>query len=323
MASGRNATRQPTQSGAVGSRLGNLFRLPSAPAFVARQVRMAGLAVTEIQADEPVIGMTNPVPVEDAFLVSLMFRDIPDHEVWEGGRPLPRRTIAKGQFHLRDLKREQAALIERPHHSLQFYLPRRALDAISDESEAQRIGDLWYRPGEPLHDPVVWHLGSSLLPAFRQSAQTNRLFIEQVIFALGVHVAQAYGGMTPRSGQRGGLAKWQEMRAKELLSSSLNGDASLRDISSVCGLSVSHFARAFKESTGVAPYQWLILRRVDVAKGMLVDPRLSLVEIALACGFSDQSHFTRVFSKVCGFTPGAWRRNNGIGMHVKLGKTRS
>jgi AraC family transcriptional regulator len=321
MSSARNVTREAPQSGAVGSRLGNLFHLSSAPAFVARQVRMASLAVTELKSDDPIIGMTDSVPVEDAFLLSLMFRDIPNHEVWEDGCPLPRRTISTGQFHLRDLKREQAALIERPHHSLQFYFPRMALDAIADESEAPRIGDLWYKPAEPMFDPVVWYLGSSLLPAFREPARANRLFIEQVISALGAHVAQAFGGMRPGFRQRGGLAKWQEVRAKELLSSSLKGDASLRDIASVCGLSVSHFARAFKESTGVAPYQWMILRRIDVAKVMLVDPRVSLAEIALECGFSDQSHFTRVFSKACGFTPGAWRRNNGIGMQIKLGKT--
>jgi AraC-like DNA-binding protein len=149
------------------------------------------------------------------------------------------------------------------------------------------------------------------------------LFIEQVIFALGAHVSQVYGGMTPGYKQRGGLARWQEMRAKELLSSGLKSDTSLHDVARVCGLSVSHFARAFKESTGVAPYQWLTLRRIDVSKEMLADPRLSLAEIALDCGFSDQSHFTRVFSKACGLTPGAWRRNSRVGMQVKLGKTRS
>lgn len=323
MSSSRKVTREATQSGAVGSRLGNLFQLSSAPAFVARQVRMASLAVTELRSDDPIIGMTDSVPIEDAFLLSLMFRDIPDHEVWEDGRPLQRKTIIAGQFHLRDLKREQAALIERPHHSLQFYLPRTALDAIADESQARRIDDLSYQPGEPMHDPVVWHLGSSLLPAFREPARANRLFIEHVISALGTHVAQVYGGMRPGFKQQGGLAKWQEAQAKELLASSLKDATSLRDIATICGLSVSHFSRAFKESTGIAPYQWMILRRIDVAKVMLVDPRVSLAEIALECGFSDQSHFTRVFSKACGLTPGAWRRNNGTGMQVKLGKTRS
>ncbi|MBK6509325.1 MAG: helix-turn-helix transcriptional regulator [Haliea sp.] len=316
MSSGCNATRQSTRSGAVGSRFGNLFHLPSAPVLVARQVRMAHLAVTEIRADDPIVGMTDSIQVEDAFLLGLMFRDIPDHEVWEDGHPLPRRTITAGQFYLRDLKREQAALIEHPHHALHFYLPRAALNAIADESEAPRIGGLWYRPGEPLRDPVVWNLGSSLLPAFRESALTNPLFIEHVVVALGAHVAQVYGGMSPGGRQRGGLAKWQETRAKELLSSNLQGDTSLHEIANVCGLSVSHFSRAFKWATGVAPYQWLMLRRIDVAKGMLADPRLSLAEIALACGFCDQSHFTRVFGMSCGLTPGAWRRNLGIGHKV-------
>jgi AraC-like DNA-binding protein len=65
----------------------------------------------------------------------------------------------------------------------------------------------------------------------------------------------------------------------------------------------------FKDTTGVAPYQWLVQRRVDVAKSLLEERRHSLSDIAFECGFADQSHFTRVFSRITGLSPGAWRRN--------------
>jgi transcriptional regulator GlxA family with amidase domain len=74
-------------------------------------------------------------------------------------------------------------------------------------------------------------------------------------------------------------------------------------------LSTSHFTRAFRASTGLAPFQWLAHRRVDTAKVLLRQRRVSLREIALACGFSDQSHFTRVFSRIVGTSPGTWQRN--------------
>jgi AraC family transcriptional regulator len=74
-------------------------------------------------------------------------------------------------------------------------------------------------------------------------------------------------------------------------------------------LSTSYFARAFRTSTGLAPHQWLAHRRVEVAKYLLRQQRGSLREIALACGFSDQSHFTRVFTRIVGSSLGAWRRN--------------
>jgi AraC-like DNA-binding protein len=76
-----------------------------------------------------------------------------------------------------------------------------------------------------------------------------------------------------------------------------------------CGLSVGHFARAFRQSTGLAPHAWLLRTRVERAKIMLRRPGASLALIAQACGFADQSHFTRVFSRQVGVSPAAWRRS--------------
>jgi AraC-like DNA-binding protein len=300
-------------SGAIGQRLADLFQVNAAPAFIVRKLGVTKMAVTEIRADDPVLGLTPPVPTEDAFLLSLMFRGLDNHEAWESERPCPRHSIAAGQFIIRDLKREQAALIEQPHHSLQLYLPRAALDEIADDAEVSRIGELRYRPGVPFSDPVVWHLGSCLLPALEHSEQANRLFLEHVTLALGIHVAHTYGDLKPLSKtHKGGLTGWQEKRAKELLSANLSGGVSLRELAEQCGLSVNHFSRAFKQSTGLAPHQWLIRRRVEVATAVLSNPHISLAEVALICGFADQSHLTRVFSHIMGTSPGAWRRTYGI-----------
>ena len=73
-------------------------------------------------------------------------------------------------------------------------------------------------------------------------------------------------------------------------------------------MSVSHFSRAFRRTMGVAPHKWLLTRRVELAKERLRDHQLSLLDVALACGFADQSHLTRVFTCMVGLSPGAWRR---------------
>ena len=99
-----------------------------------------------------------------------------------------------------------------------------------------------------------------------------------------------------------------ETRAKELLSSDLSGDLSLEEVAAQCGLTTRHFSRAFRDTTGLAPHQWFLARRVEVAKAALRSRHVSLAEVALECGFADQSHFTRVFSRIVGTTPGAWRR---------------
>jgi AraC family transcriptional regulator len=107
---------------------------------------------------------------------------------------------------------------------------------------------------------------------------------------------------------RGGLAPWQERRAKEVLSANLDGGVPLTEVARECRLSVSHFSRAFRRTMGVAPHNWLVARRIEVAKEKLRYSRLSLSDVALACGFADQSHLTRAFTGMVGASPGAWRR---------------
>jgi len=107
---------------------------------------------------------------------------------------------------------------------------------------------------------------------------------------------------------RGGLAPWQERRAKELMTTHLGREISLAFVAGECRLSVSHFARSFKQCTGKPPHRWLLENRVEKAKELLIDAEMALAEIALECGFSDQSHFTRVFSRIAGTSPGTWQR---------------
>ena len=85
-------------------------------------------------------------------------------------------------------------------------------------------------------------------------------------------------------------------------------DPSMAEVANECRLSSSYFARAFKQTTGVPPFRWLTNQRVVRAKELLQDPWRELADIAQLCGFVDQSHFTRVFSKSEGHSPGRWRR---------------
>jgi AraC-like DNA-binding protein len=87
----------------------------------------------------------------------------------------------------------------------------------------------------------------------------------------------------------------------------LDGDPSIIDLARECGLSSSHFARAFSRTTGMPPHRWLMKRRVERAKHLLATGELELAQIALACGFVDQSHLNRVFTRFEDCAPGRWR----------------
>jgi AraC-like DNA-binding protein len=239
----------------------------------------------------------------------LILRDFPHRVYWEEGRQTPVCDLRAGDTCIHDLKRDPVSFLEKPHHELFFYLPRAALNAIADDASAPRIGDLDCRLAAAVNDATIAGLGGTILPALSHPQQANRLFVDHVSLAVGVHVASTYGGMRPVARPvRGGLAPWQERRTKEILCANLDGGVSLKDVARECRLSVSHFSRAFRRSMGVAPHNWLLMHRVEVAKEKLRYSRLSLSEVALACGFADQSHLTRVFTRIAGVSPGAWRR---------------
>ena len=298
-----------TQAGVYGQRLGRPLHSRDAPSLITRSLRSAELAVTEARNDDPTPDLSGSLPAEDAYLVSLKFRDYPDCECWERGRCVAKADVRAGATYLYDLKRDPRYVIDKPFHSLFFYLPRSALGDIARQPGVPRIGELAYEPGVGHDDGVIRHIGASLQEGLRRPDETNQLFVDHMMLALTAHVAQTYGGLKPGAEpNRGGLAPWQAKRACDRLESDLTGKVALQQIAAELGLSVSHFSRAFRISTGVPPHQWLLRQRVKAAKQLMTVRDLPLSEIAMSAGFANQSHFTRVFSSMVGVSPGAWRR---------------
>jgi len=299
------------QKGAYGDSLGYAFRMERAPALITTVLQKSTMAVTELKCDQANFGRTAPIAAEDAYLVALQLRACPNHDLYFEGRFTRPENYAEGVTSIYDLRREPIADIRDPFHCLMFYLPRTALNAVAADAGVRRIGDLRHEPGVSVDDPVIRHLLSALHPVLSRPEEACCLFLDHVALALSAHVASVYGrlehvGATPR----GGLAPWQERRAKELMSASVNGDIPLSRVASECGLSARHFARAFRVSTGLPPHRWLLRYRVDRAKELLQTRALGLADVATFCGFADQSHFTRVFTGVVGLSPGAWRNLN-------------
>ena len=299
-----------SQTGVYGQRLGQFLRLEQAPpALITRSLRSTELAVTETRNDAPLPGLSGSLTPEDAFLVSLKLHDYPDCELWERGKCVMKADVRAGATYLYDLKRDPRYVIDKPFHSLFFYIPRSALDGIAEQSGTPRVGELDCRLGIGHDDEIIRHLGATFQEGLRRPDETNRLFIDYTMLALTAHVAQAYGGMQRGAEPvRGGLAPWQAKRSCERLESDLGGKLSLEQIAAEFGLSVSHFSRAFRISTGLPPHQWLLRQRVKAAKQLMTVRDLPLSEIAISAGFANQSHFTRVFSARVGVSPAAWRR---------------
>jgi AraC family transcriptional regulator len=295
-------------SEAYGDGLAKRLRVENVAAIVTRLRKNAIIAISEIRRDNPFSALVISTQQEDAYNVGLLLRDKPAHQYWEDDRQTPVCDLRAGDTCLYDLRRDRRVLLDKPYHSVLFYLSREALNAIADDVSAPRIRDLSFEPGSGIRDATIYGLGSSVLPALSRSDQANQLFVDHVTLAVGIHVAQTYGGLRPVSRiAPGRLAPWQERRAKEIISANLGG-VPLADVARECRLSTSHFQRAFRRTVGMAPHKWLLSRRIELAKEKLRDGRLPLSDVALACGFGDQSHLTRVFTRLVGTSPGAWRR---------------
>jgi AraC family transcriptional regulator len=107
----------------------------------------------------------------------------------------------------------------------------------------------------------------------------------------------------------GGLSVWQAKRALAYMEANIGSRIGAAKISALVGLSKSHFCRAFKLTLGISPMAYFSIRRIEHAKALITSTSERLSEIALACGFADQSHLNRTFGRVLGMSPGSWRRS--------------
>lgn len=107
---------------------------------------------------------------------------------------------------------------------------------------------------------------------------------------------------------RGGLAPWQVRKVINHVETHLDRPIRNEDLAAIARLNPSHFGRAFRNSLGEPPHEYVIRRRVERAQGLMLSTGASLSEIALDCGLADQSHLTRLFRRAVGESPRAWRR---------------
>ena len=112
---------------------------------------------------------------------------------------------------------------------------------------------------------------------------------------------------------RGGLTALQLRRIKEFVDVHISKGIGISELARLVGLSQFHFIRAFKHSVGLSPYQYVLSERIIVAKELLSQRDRSIADVALAVGFSDASQLSRVFRKLVGVTPAAFRRESGLG----------
>ena len=245
----------------------------------------------------------------NGYLVCLQRRPLLAPSYWVDDRAVALTPLRGGQFLLLDLNQEHTSVSYGDVDCISTYISQEALQRFHEEHDLPVVKSLRTVDGMAFEDDVIRGLGEALLPALEKPEAANRLFIDHVVLAFLSHLTTNYGERTVVMRRAtGGLAPWQERRAKEMMLARIDGNVGLDDLAASCELSRSHFARAFKITTGSSPFQWLLARRIERAQNLLLNSSLPMDQIAEQCGFVDQSHFARTFLKFVHATPGRWRR---------------
>lgn len=297
---------------AYGSHLAGCFGLPEPRFHVARTLRRGLLSLSEIDLTVPMTEPSAPLGYDEAYLVTVHLKNVARHEYWLNGRALNAAPRQAGFTYINNLNDDPRALLREPAHTVHFFMPFATLTAFAEEHGAAPDPRLIYEPGGGQDDPVMRHLAQAALAALSGPQRDDGLFLDQLLYSACARMIERYGSRWPRElRSHGGLSPRQQGLAKELMAS--GSDVSIAGLARECGLSVTHFIRAFRESTGTSPHQWLQRHRVETAMSLLASSKLTLTEVALTCGFCSQAHLNRVFLARVGTTPGRWRREHGDG----------
>jgi AraC family transcriptional regulator len=163
-------------------------------------------------------------------------------------------------------------------------------------------------------DPLLVQIGL----AFRNQAIAPgpfaKLMVDGLVATLLAHVGQRHSNHAAAAKPliAGGLSARRLKQVLDHIDKSIGGEIELQELAAIVEQGSFHFQRCFKQSTGMPPHRYIVERRVARACELLATTRLALVDIALSCGFADQSHFGRVFLRYRAMTPMAYRRQAGL-----------
>jgi AraC family transcriptional regulator len=175
-----------------------------------------------------------------------------------------------------------------------------ACDGINGEVELQPIGKLV--------DARVGALTAAVNAERIAGFPSGRLFLDSVEQALAAALVD--GHAVQRRSQRryqGGLGAARLRRVTELMQAKIEEELTLQEMAECAELSTAHFSEMFRKATGESPHQFLLRQRVERAKEMLREAEMRVLDVAVACGFKTQQHFARVFRRICGASPTAYR----------------
>jgi AraC family transcriptional regulator len=188
------------------------------------------------------------------------------------------------------------------------YLTENLLSGVCADVTDRLVADVRLHDVLKSHDPVVAAAAGAITREAQEQALGNALYVEAVATQLAVHLFRNYASVTFRGPSgKGKLSPAQFRRLTEYIDSRLHQPLHLETLAAVSGLGVWTFTRYFRESFGRTPHAYVVERRIDRARRLLIQSSLPIKEVASLCGFADQAHMTRAFQTHLHTTPAALR----------------
>ena len=193
-------------------------------------------------------------------------------------------------------------------HSFGLTFPRGFLQNLSPDP----VG---YSSPAPLifgSDDQLARLADSMRAEIAVPGFASSVLIDGISRAIGVALLRIDPVVFAREADRIQLPAWKLRRVIDYIDANLESDITVGDLAMVADLSTFHFARVFKRAAGVSPYQFVRDRRIERSRALLIENKLAISQLALACGFASQSHFTAAFTRAIGKSPGRFRRESRV-----------
>ncbi|HET9400600.1 MAG TPA: AraC family transcriptional regulator [Candidatus Acidoferrales bacterium] len=213
------------------------------------------------------------------------------------------------------------------HPGTIFLLPRGTIDEVNWIGPTQRVvmtidtSLLAHALEETAHQTEIeltvhWNLEdrhisallAEMMADLDENSPAGTMYGESLANALAVYLVERYGVRQIKpSTYKGGLPKRRLTRVLEYIAASLDENTSLARLATIAGMSPHYFSGLFKQSTGRAPHNYVLMQRIERAKEQLRDPERSVIDAGLDAGFQNPSHFSRMFRKLVGTTPSKYR----------------
>ncbi|KAF3886996.1 MULTISPECIES: helix-turn-helix transcriptional regulator [Nostocales] len=159
-------------------------------------------------------------------------------------------------------------------------------------------------------DPLILGILFSLKDELESKITGDSLYVEQLKTMLVIHLLKKYCVKNTQIVKYSdGLPKYKLRQVLEHIHSHLNSEIKLAELASLAGISQYYFCQLFKNSLGITPYQYVLQQRVEQAKQLLRNGQIAICDIALMCGFANQSHLTKHFRKITGMTPKDYQKH--------------